>query len=139
MAALKLAGLPSDVPSLVPILIDADEDLPCKLGPRLLREAQESHGHLDISCVIANVEYETWFVATAHSLGRFLDLSQGSDVPADPEQSRSAKAWIESRYRGVKSSEAVDQAPMTHAMDLAECRKRSRSFDKLCRELSARL
>ena len=43
------------------------------------------------------------------------------------------------RFKGVKYSETVDQPAMTRAMNLAQCRLRSPSFDKLCRDLQGRL
>jgi Domain of unknown function (DUF4276) len=124
-------------PSMVLILLDADEDLPCLLGPDLLARAQSLRGDADISCVIANVEYETWFVAAAESLSRFLDLSQDALLPEAPEESRQGKGWIQRRKRNY--TPVVDQPAMTRAMDLELCRRRSPSFDKLCRELQSRL
>ena len=137
LALKKLEGLPeSPDPALVLILVDADEDCPKELAPVLLGVAQEVFPPANVSCVLANVEYETWFIAAAESLGNFLDLS-GNPVPENPEESRSRKAWVEGRYtgKGAKYSETVDQPAMTHAMDLALCRSRSPSFDKLCRDL----
>ncbi len=75
LATLKL-GLPakSDLPSLILILLDANGDCPAELGPDLLDRAREASGHMDTACVIAKVEYETWFVAAAESLAGFLQL-----------------------------------------------------------------
>lgn len=89
--------------------------------------------------MIVNVEYETWFVAAAESLSAFMDLSRDSAVPEDPERTHQRKKWIQNRLRAIKYSPAVDQPAMTKAMDLTLCRQRSPSFDKLCRELEARL
>lgn len=137
LAALKLKAAEADERGLVLILVDADEDLPCELGPRLLDEARKRRPDVDISCVVAKVEYETWFVAAARSLGRHLDLAH-EEVPEDPERQRAGKAWIQRHFQGVKYSETVDQPAMTAEMDLGECRRRSPSFDKLCRELESR-
>lgn len=139
LAASKLRKAGPGAPSMILILLDADEDAPCRLGPHLLRLAREHRGDVDISCVLANVEYETWFAATAPSLTDYLDLAGETAVPAKPEEARLGKAWIQKRFRGPKYSETVDQPSMTSAMDLALCRSRSPSFDKLCRELEARL
>lgn len=136
LAMLKLGASTSNDPSLVLVMLDADDDLPCVLGPDLLTIAHESRRDADISCVVVNVEYETWFVASAESLTKYLEVG---DIPAAPEDQRCGKAWIEKRYRGAKYSETVDQPAMTAAMDLERCRSRSPSFDKLCRELGARL
>lgn len=138
LAVLKLRESRSSDPSLVLILLDADEDPACVLGPDLLKRARASRQDTDISCVVAAVEYETWFVAAAQSLQEFLDLSEGL-VPRDPETSRSGKAWVQRRFKGIKYSPAVDQPSMTSRMDLRQARERSPSFDKLCRELEKRL
>ncbi|MEZ6066413.1 MAG: hypothetical protein R3B90_12065 [Planctomycetaceae bacterium] len=57
-----------------------------------------------------------------------------------PKVDRHRKAWIERHWRGTKYSETVDQLTLTSAMDLNLCRRRSRSrsFDKLCRDIEAR-
>ena len=146
--AVKLANLTlsnpgeSVLPSLVLILLDADSDCPGELAPRL-KEAGEEEGSLfDLAVVLANVEYETWFVAAAPSLTDYLLLKQ-HDVPTEeaelsPESRRSGKKWIEDRFKVQKYSETVDQVKLTARMDLRMCRNGSPSFDKLCRELESR-
>jgi len=139
LAMLKLRSAESRDPAMVLILLDADESIPCRLGPELLEMAKAHRGDADLSCVIANVEYETWFVAAAESLPEYLDLSRDERVPGHPEEQRAGKAWVQQRFIGVKYSETVDQPAMTSRMDLRLARERSPSFDKLCRELERRL
>ena len=137
LAALKLANVPgATIPSVIVILVDADEDLPCRLAPKLLNLAKAARSDVDIMCVVANIEYETWFVAAAESLRDYLSLPV---APNDPEKHRHGKGWIERCFKGTKYSETQDQPAMTAKMDLAMCRVRSPSFDKLCRELELRL
>lgn len=136
LAAEKLVAVPDDgAPRLVLVLIDAEDDLACELAPRLLKTILTA-GRTGIacSCVLANVMYETWFVAAAESLKDFLELEDG-DPPADPEGQRCGKGWIKSRIKGAKYSETLDQPAMTARMDMLTARTRARSFDKLCREL----
>jgi hypothetical protein len=139
LAVLKLKAAASDDPGMVLILLDGDEDPPCELGPSLLAMAHEHRSDADVSCVIAKVEYETWFIAAAQSLSEYLDLSSDTVLPDAPEAAGLGKAWIQRRFKGIKYSETVDQPAMTRAMDLVQCRLRSPSFDKLCRDLEARL
>lgn len=82
--------------ALVLLLLDADADPPCLLGPRILELARKARADTDITCVIANVEFETWFAAAAESLGKYLDLSRDETTPDQPEQARVGKAWIQS-------------------------------------------
>jgi len=139
--ALLKAGSPSteNAPLLVLVLLDADKEIPCVLGPALLALAKEIRADADIACVVANVEYETWFAAAAESLADYLLIAPGENIPQNPEQSRSGKGWVKQHFiGGERYSETVDQARMTARMDLTLCRRRSPSFDKLCRELERR-
>jgi len=139
LATRKLRSRESPDPAMVLILLDADESAPCRLGPDLLEKARAHRSDVDLSCVIANVEYETWFVAAAESLSEYLALSSDEVVPTRPEEHRLRKGWVQQRFTGVKYSETVDQPAMTSRMDLRLTRERSPSFDKLCRELERRL
>ncbi len=60
---------------LVLILLDADEDCPGTLGPELLGYARKVDPRTDVTCVLAKVEYETWFAAAAESLDEYLKLT----------------------------------------------------------------
>lgn len=120
---------------LVLVLLDADEDRPCELAPMLLQRTRRDD--LDMACVLANPEYETWFVAAASSLSQYLRV-EGEPV-ADPESNRLKKAWVEQRFIGSPYSPPIDQPRLTAAMDLSLCRVACPSFDKLCRELEQRL
>lgn len=125
---------------LVLVLIDAEDD--CRklgpLGPILSARVQRARSDRDVAVVIANVMYETWFVAAVESLSEYVDVPPSDKIPTDPERLRLGKGWIKQRMKSGKYSETADQAALTRAMDLALCRSRSRSFDKLCRELAAR-
>jgi len=139
--AVKLASAklgqrqPKGVPSLILILVDADNDCPAELGP-LLRERARSSTHIDVECVIAKTEYETWFAGAATSLEEFLELGD-APLPSDPETQRAGKGWIKERFRAAKYSETVDQARLTARMDLQECQSRCASFKRLCDKLDA--
>ena len=137
LASLKLNQ--HQPPGVILILIDAEED--CRpgnvLGPALLRRAKAARADRDIACIVANTMYETWFVASAQTLSDFLHLENAT--PEDPEQRRLGKSWVKDHFKGIKYSETVDQPRMTARLDFALCRRRSPSFDKLCRELQHRL
>ncbi len=139
LAAMKLAVAPGVLmPSAILILVDADEDLPCRLAPELLGWAKTARSDVDTICIIANVAYETWFIAAAESLRDYLNLPGVEEIPVAPEQQRLGKGWIKRHFKGAKYSETQDQPSMTAKMDMAMCRSRSPSFDKLCRELALR-
>ena len=143
LALEKLRNPPESTdPALVLILIDADEDCPKALGPSLLNRARKvCPPEIGVACVLAKHKYETWFAATAESLSSYLGLPFDFCASENPEDLFFKKAWVETHFQaqGKKYSETIDQPKLTSAMDLALCRKRSPSFDKLCRELERRL
>jgi len=82
--------------------------------------------------VLANREYEAWFLTSAPSLQgirgfTFIDL-----VPPNPEVPRDARGWLTARMVGKPYREVGDQPALTGAMDLTQARANSRSFRKLC-------
>ncbi len=133
LAELKLRAIDGYDAKLILVLLDADADRPCELGPQLLDIAQRERSHLKVSVVIANVEFETWFVGAASSLSDYFDL-EGTYVSTDPETSRQGKATVLKLTHG-RYGETVDQPRFSATMDLNQCRSRCPSFDKLCREL----
>lgn len=138
IAANKLRAAKPAGYGLVLVLIDGDGDLPCVLGPELRARASAGAGDQDSACVIAHLEFETWFSAAAASLSEYLRVAPG-EAPVAPETQRLRKKWVEDRFRGARYSETLDQPRLTARMDLDMCRSRSPSFDKLCRELGRAL
>jgi len=142
LRAIDLASLTLDEEGsadrrLILVLFDADDDLPCVLAPKLQVMVASERAHLDIAIVLANQEFETWFAAAAESLAAFFDLSvtpPAVDPEAAGQRKGAVRRWLHNRY-----SETIDQVRLTAAMDLQLCRSRSKSFDKLCRELERRL
>lgn len=148
LAARRLSASPSSTdPAMILLLLDADEDAACRLAPELLRCASNHARGLTVACVLANPEYETWFVAAIESLQEQLELPE--QAPDAPEAARLGKGRIDRHFRrtlgehqpphpagrGRHYRETSDQPKLTARMDLSLCRSRSPSFDKLCREL----
>lgn len=140
LAANKLESSRTELqdPELILVLVDADDDLPCKLGPEMQEFATVARNDFDVSCVVANVDYETWFVAASSSLVDFWKDPDNFVPPTNPE-GKNGKGWVKKRFNGPKYSETLDQAKLTAQMNLAKCREVSTSFDKLCRELEKKM
>ncbi len=124
------------------VLIDAEEDCPATIGPNLLARARAARSDADIACVLARRELENWFKAAAASLAGVNGLPNDLTVPANPENG-SGGTWLtrqmqrkDGRRKYTKPADAIELA---RRMDLQQCRANSPSFDKLCRELEARL
>lgn len=135
LADLKLKDSGADK-QMALVLFDADQALACQLAPTLLEEIKRQRPDVDATVVLAVDEYETWFVAAAESLTSYLEVVL-DDVPRDPEAARAKKAWVQQHARNGYS-ETADQPALTARMNLELCRSRSKSFDKLCRELEKR-
>jgi Domain of unknown function (DUF4276) len=133
--AVDLMARQMTVPRAVLVLMDADDDCPAQLGPRLLGWAQSARHDGPIAVVVANREYESWFVAAADSLRGYRGLPDDLSPPGDPEAIAAAKEWL-SRHmpRGEPYSPTAHQASFSHVMSLEEARQ-APSFDKLCREV----
>lgn len=117
------------------VLMDADDHCPAELGPHLLQRAQAARPDVKVSVVLANREFEAWFLAAAKSIGGLRGLPAVLDPPTDPEAKRDAKGWLSERMVGHPYKPKVDQAPLAAKFDLYAARANSPSFDKLWREV----
>lgn len=139
-AATKLTHSSFPGHKAILILLDAEDDCAKhgSLGPLITKRAKEIRNDLDIFCVIANTMYETWFVASMDSLDNYFTLDDNKTKPSDPEGERRGKKWVKQYYKKTYSP-SIDQAKLSSGIDVSECRKKSKSFDKFCRELEKRL
>jgi Domain of unknown function (DUF4276) len=137
-AAIRRPGVDR---GFVLLLLDADEDCPASLAPRLLERARATRRDADIAFVLAKREFENWFKAAASSLAGVCGLPSDLSVPANPEEG-SGDAWLtrqmQRQNRRRKYTKPTDAVELAKRMDLQQCRDHSPSFDKLCRDLEAR-
>ena len=119
------------------ILLDADDDCPPQLASDILRRAKSARSDRPIETVLAQREYEAWFLAAADSVAGHRELSDDMVAPADPESVRDAKGWLTLHMPPGRSyRETRDQAALTVTVDLDQARRRSRSFDKIWRAVA---
>ncbi|MER5652861.1 DUF4276 family protein [Streptomyces sp. NPDC002131] len=129
--------VPADHPGGILIVIDADDDCPASLGPSLLARAEAIRPDRRTAVVLANREFEAWFLASAPSLSGLAGLAEHLEVPADSETRRDCKGWLTHHRRdGVRYRPRVDQPALTQDMDLDLARANSPSFDKFCRDIT---
>jgi hypothetical protein len=129
--------LPPGAPGGILALIDADDDCPADLGPSLLDRATAVRPDRRISVVLANREFEAWFLAAAPSLGGRAGMPYDLAVPGNHETLRDCKGWLtHHRTDGGQYKPRVDQAPLADLFDLDLARANSASFDKFCRDVS---
>jgi hypothetical protein len=124
-----------DNASSVIVLLDADEDLPCVLGPELLKRAITAT-NLPVSVVVANKEYEAWFLGSKESLRGTCGIADTATAPQNPEAIQDAKARLKANMTNNRVySEVSDSPAFTAKMDLEMARRNCPSFDKLIREV----
>ena len=131
---VQLAASDSDA---VLVIFDADDDCPASLGPTLLERATAAApAPIPISVVLANQEYEAWFLASLETLRGKCGVAVDAVPPREPEAIRGAKQRLaRAMAPGTYYSETVDQARMSAELDLDVARAGSLSFDKLYRDL----
>lgn len=131
---LLLAAAKSGDGGWIVIVLDADDDCPKTLGAEIWQRAQQHVPHRNLSVVLANREFEAWFIAAAQSLNgtRGFSIAPGERIEA--ETPRNAKGWMREHMQGGKYSEILDQPAFTAKFDLQQAFENSRSFRKLCKE-----
>jgi len=136
--AVKLAVRQMSPPRALLVLIDADDDCPKQLAPRLAQRAAPELSGADtpFSVVLAKREYESWFLAAFESLGGHRGLRMELRAIPNAELSRDAKKVLTRHMVGSRAdSEPLDQPALTERFDLDLARKRTDSFAKCCREV----
>lgn len=134
--AVELACRALRSPGAVLILVDSDDDCPKKLAPLLLARATRTpNSRRPVGVVLANREFESWFIAAAESIAGHADLRPDLRAPLDPESIRDAKGWLqEAMPPGRRYLPTVDQPSLAGKFDLNAAR-RAPSFDKLYHEI----
>jgi hypothetical protein len=115
------------------VVIDADDDLPCQIGPMLRRRAAAARRDVSTCVVVANREKEAWYLASIESLRGRRGIPEDATPPANAEAIRDAKRWL-ARVMGRSYSEVADQPALSQLFDLDLARAGARSFGKFDRE-----
>jgi hypothetical protein len=124
---LQLARL--DGPDAILILFDADDDCPLELVHEMEAKAKTEASPIPLEIVIANREYEAWFLAAIESLRGVRGIGPDAEYSGEPEEPRDTKRRLTQRMIGERSySETADQAALTSIFDLAMAYRRCRSF-----------
>lgn len=121
------------------VLLDADDDCPAELGAQMLERARRIVPHRRVSVVLANREYEAWFLAAAESLHGCRGLTFDFPPNFAAERPRDAKGWLGECMVTGTYRETTDQPAFSALMDLQQAFKNSRSFRKLCSEWSKQM
>jgi hypothetical protein len=95
------------------ILLDADDDCPAELSPALLARARAERSDVPVSVVLANKEFEAWFVGhRPHDNGASGQLGRCS-ADRGRRGPRSSRRHRDAEHRELAVDAAV--APATHS------------------------
>jgi hypothetical protein len=119
------------------ILMDADDDGPAELGPRIATIARKLRPDRRIGVVLAHREFECWFLAGVSSLRGVRGLPPDIVGPPEPEGVRDAKGWLNAHMPPQRRyAPRVDQAALASCLDLESALPGSPSLRKLVREVA---
>ncbi|MGB6067051.1 MAG: DUF4276 family protein [Desulfomonilaceae bacterium] len=132
-------------PDAILVIIDADDDCMSRgqgngLGPELLARAREVASHVPLAVVVANREYEAWFLASLTSIRLAGLLPKGTRLPGGPtdlvpESPRDCKGLI-AGLMCCPYEETVHQLALTRGLTFSpKVKHRSPSYGKLLKEL----
>lgn len=99
------------------VLLDADDDCPAEFGPLLLARAQAVRPDKRVSVVLANREFEAWFLAAAPSLAGQFGFPADFVRPRDSETRETAKDC--SRRRDLRGSPTKKLSIKRHSRRLS--------------------
>jgi hypothetical protein len=117
------------------VLLDADDDCPCQLGRALLQRCQRIT-RIPVVVVLANREFEAWFLGAKESLRGLRGMRADAASPSDPESIRGAKERLSRNMeRGRRYFSTDDQPAFVARLDLDSARERCSSFAKLVRDI----
>lgn len=134
-ADLAVAALEGQAGGML-VVIDADGDQACVMGPELLERVRTARADLAVEVVLAEREFEGWGLAAAESLRGWRGLPDDLEPPRDPQAVRGAKEWLTGRMPGVYSPTA-DQASLAATIDLRAAQEAASSFGKFRRAVCA--
>ncbi|MEX0714238.1 MAG: DUF4276 family protein [Pirellulales bacterium] len=121
------------------ILFDGDDDCPKEIGPRVQAWAQSEARSIPTAVVVAQREFEAWFLAAMESLRGKRGIRSDAVSVADPESLRGAKERIERcrlparRAQRPGYLERTDQPAFTAVFDMSSAYRACRSFRRAVR------
>lgn len=118
------------------VLLDADDDCPKDLGPRLLERVRDALGDRAVcSVVLPKYEFESWFLGSIESLRGHRGISRSAAAPIDPEAVRDAKGRLTEAMVERVYVETDDQAALAQVFDMQRARDTCRSFRKFHKDV----
>ena len=127
--SVRLARLRGDCGGIL-VIFDSDDDCPVAIAAQVQEWAVAAAGHLACEVVLANREYEAWFLAAVESLRGHHSVKDDAVSHPHPELPRGAKGVLEARMH-ISYSETKHQPAFSAQFSMAAAYARCRSFRKL--------
>lgn len=137
-AKVQRAAIDAGNAGAILVLLDSDhltpgEEPPCVLGPKLLARARAARSDRTIIVCLAEIEFESWFIASAESLRGVRKLSHDISRPPNFEKLAGAKEWLSNQMPNPhRYTPTTDQTALVARMDLDLARHHSASFRRFC-------
>jgi len=117
--------------SSILVIFDGDDDCPLTLM-KMLQGWAATVTHVPCAVVVANREYEAWFLGSLESLRGRRGVRHDARTHPDPERPRDAKGELERMMNpGTSYHAPADQPAMTALFDMGEAFTRCRSFRRM--------
>lgn len=132
--AVEQAARSRSAPAVILVLLDADDDSPDQLESQLAERCRQTTS-LPALVVLANREFESWFLGAKESLRGERGIRVDARAPDNPESIRGAKERLSRNMEGTRYIEVDDQPALAKKMDLKMAQARCPSFSRLVRGL----
>lgn len=116
------------------VLLDGDDDCPVELRQLLERRLVDVDAAVEI--VVADREYEAWFLASLRSLAAHSAVADDASWDDDPDGPRNAKKSLELQMT-QSYKEVLHQPKFSSLIDIELTVSRSRSFRRLVEVVDA--
>jgi len=117
------------------VVLDADDDCPVELAKTILSWGRDVSPTMEIGLVVANREFESWFLAGIESLRGSRGIRQDAGAPLDCETIRDAKGRLNAFMIGETYHALTHQPSFAATLDIGLAARRSRSLRKLVAEV----
>lgn len=122
---VRIARRVPDVAGIL-VVLDAEDDAACTLGPDLLARAQGAAGDVPVRVCLAVRQFENWLAASDVNGQRW-------DPPPDDYEGSGAEPALRARMPNGRYKKTTHQPKLTGAMDHAVVEQRCPSYARLLR------
>jgi hypothetical protein len=136
-AVVRRRGLWAQRPGGVLVVLDADDDCPVDCAKTLVAWATEASSAVPVGVVLADREFESWFLAGIDSLRGHRGISAAAVAPPNSETVRDAKGQLNALMPAdQKYRPNIHQAGFAARLDIDVAAGRSRSLRKFVVEVT---